>query len=441
VRRLIFECFRHKSTDTNCEDCATNAKYELAFCYYVGFGTRRNIELAQHWVSQCGRTLECLEDETDEVVDFDSNRNKRMAQFGLNGFDMIMDHVNEYRKSNYNTDSVLEDYKREILDLTSSFQQQPLVTAGLRATLAAILASSGNSRDAIHEYKKLIEFFDNSAEHGPNHASSLSLRCRLADLLRLEGNIHEAESVIRSVLKIKNTTYDEADATGLENCATLGAIIFDAERYEEALEIFRAVREATARLLGTEHVQTLIAMANLACAYRELGMLEEAEELDLAVLERKKIFIDEKGGHHYTYITSMANLALTYTRQNRWDEARKLELAVIQERTKQLGSDHPSTLIAYKNLAYTYFEQDKFREAKDMFEMVISGQESRLGATHPQTLNSLESLANVYFKQGRMVEGKKILMSSLPAVLGNHEYRHPLTKRYLNACEKAKMEP
>ncbi|KAF1828470.1 hypothetical protein BDW02DRAFT_512229 [Decorospora gaudefroyi] len=49
----------------------------------------------------------------------------------------------------------------------------------------------------------------------------------------------------------------------------------------------------------------------------------------------------------------MANLAATYRNQGRWDEAEKLEVQVIETSKMKLGADHPSTLASINNLAYT----------------------------------------------------------------------------------------
>ncbi len=47
----------------------------------------------------------------------------------------------------------------------------------------------------------------------------------------------------------------------------------------------------------------------------------------------------------------MHNLALTYQRQGRWDDAEKLEVEVINARKENLRAYHPDTLTAMNNLA------------------------------------------------------------------------------------------
>ena len=51
--------------------------------------------------------------------------------------------------------------------------------------------------------------------------------------------------------------------------------------------------------------------------------------------------------HHYAEHTdtlrSMENLAATYRNQGRWNEAEQLEVQVMEKRKKLLGAEHPDT--------------------------------------------------------------------------------------------------
>ncbi|KAK3367283.1 hypothetical protein B0T24DRAFT_509941, partial [Lasiosphaeria ovina] len=53
-------------------------------------------------------------------------------------------------------------------------------------------------------------------------------------------------------------------------------------------------------------------------------------------------------------LASMANLASTYSKQGRWEEAEKLELQVMETSKAKLGADHYGTLASMHNLALTY---------------------------------------------------------------------------------------
>ena len=84
-------------------------------------------------------------------------------------------------------------------------------------------------------------------------------------------------------------------------------------------------------LFRSEHPDTLTSMANLAVTYRNQGRWNEAEQLDIQVMDmRKKVL----GAEHPDTLTSMANLAVTYRDQGRRNEAEQLDIQVMDKRKK-----------------------------------------------------------------------------------------------------------
>ena len=56
-------------------------------------------------------------------------------------------------------------------------------------------------------------------------------------------------------------------------------------------------------------------------------------------------------------LTSMANLASTFWSQGQWEEAEELEVEVMETRKDKRRADHPSTLSSMANLAFTWRNQ------------------------------------------------------------------------------------
>jgi hypothetical protein len=84
-------------------------------------------------------------------------------------------------------------------------------------------------------------------------------------------------------------------------------------------------------------------MNNLASTYRDQGRWEEAEELEVQVMETSLRVIDAE---HPDTLTSMANLASTYGNQGRWKEAEELDVLVMETSLRVLGAEHLNTLMA-----------------------------------------------------------------------------------------------
>ena len=67
----------------------------------------------------------------------------------------------------------------------------------------------------------------------------------------------------------------------------------------------------------------------------------------------------------------MANLASTYRQQGRWNEAEQLQVQVMDMRKKLLGAEHPDTLTSMANLASTYWQQGRWNEAEQLQVQVM----------------------------------------------------------------------
>jgi hypothetical protein len=99
--------------------------------------------------------------------------------------------------------------------------------------------------------------------------------------------------------------------------------------------------ETSGRVLGEEHLSTLISMANLASTYRNQGQWKEVEELSVQAIEmRRGVFGDE----HPATLNSMAHLAWTYLNQGRWGEAKEVQMQVMGASKRVLGAEHLDTL-------------------------------------------------------------------------------------------------
>ena len=90
----------------------------------------------------------------------------------------------------------------------------------------------------------------------------------------------------------------------------------------------------------------------------------------------------------------MANLAFTYRNQGRWDEAEKLEVNVMNARKAKLGSDHPYTLTSIANLTCTYRNQGRWDEAERLEVDVMNARKAKLGSDHPDTLSTSGNIGN-----------------------------------------------
>jgi Tetratricopeptide repeat len=77
--------------------------------------------------------------------------------------------------------------------------------------------------------------------------------------------------------------------------ASLAATYWNQGRWKDAEKLEVYVMEASQRVLGEEHPDTVTAISNLAATYWNLGQWKDAEDLDYKLQARKSYDISEPG--------------------------------------------------------------------------------------------------------------------------------------------------
>jgi hypothetical protein len=87
----------------------------------------------------------------------------------------------------------------------------------------------------------------------------------------------------------------------------------------------------------------------------------------------------------------MGNLGLIFQKQKRWQEAEELEVHVMEARKRVLGLEHPETLASIANLAHTYSHRGRTEEAKEMMMQLSALHSRRLGEDNRHAENLASS--------------------------------------------------
>ena len=187
--------------------------------------------------------------------------------------------------------------------------------------------------------------------------------------------------------------------------ARMGVYYWEQGRSDEAEELEVQVLELRKEVIGEKHPDTITAMANLASTWWQQGRSEEAEQLEVQVLELRKEVLGEK---HPDTISAMASLAATWRQQGRSEEAEQLEVEVLELRKEVLGEKHPGTLSAMASLAATWRQQGRSEEAEQLEVQVLELRKEVLGEKHPGTISAMANLAATWRQQGRSEEAEQL---------------------------------
>ncbi|KAJ5369967.1 uncharacterized protein N7496_006059 [Penicillium cataractarum] len=191
----------------------------------------------------------------------------------------------------------------------------------------------------------------------------------------------------------------------VDSTAMLATAYWREGRWEEAEKLQVQVIEIRKTKLGEDHPDTLTSIANLASTYRDQGRWEEAEQLEVQVMEMSKMKLGED---HPDTLSSIGDLALTYSDKGRWEEAEQLQLQVMEKSRMKLGEHHPATLTSMANLALTLWNQGRWEEAEKLEVQVMETRKKQLGEDHPDTLISMANLASTFSDQGRWEEAEEL---------------------------------
>ena len=236
---------------------------------------------------------------------------------------------------------------------------------------------------------------------GIHTQQSADIKERIGFFLQIDGKYTDSSRLLLQALEIQRVI------SGADHPSTLVAMNNLAVAYRaqgktaEAAALHEEVLEKRKRILGDDHPSTLMTMSNLAVTYWAQGKMADVATLHEEVLERRKRIL---GDDHPDTLMTMNNLAETYREEGKTAEAATLHEEVLEKSKRILGDDHPSTLMTMNNLAVTYRAQGKTAEAAALHEEVLEKRKRILGDDHPDTLMTMNNLAETYWAQGKTAD-------------------------------------
>ncbi|KAI3106053.1 hypothetical protein CBS147331_6762 [Penicillium roqueforti] len=237
------------------------------------------------------------------------------------------------------------------------------------------------------------------------------------------GSISVAEDMAAMSRKQRMKISGAEDKDTLDSTAMLAEVYQLEGQWEEAEQLQLQVMETSKTKFGAYYPDTLASMNNLASTLQNQGRWEEAEQLQLQVTEISKTKL---GADHPNTLASMNNLASTLQNQGRWEEAEQLQLQVMETSKIKLGMDHPDTLLSMANLASILWSQGRWEEAEQLQLQVMETSKTKLGADHPNTLTGMANLAFTWKATGQHTKAIDLLRTCVlkeQRVLGpSHPY-------------------
>ena len=213
-----------------------------------------------------------------------------------------------------------------------------------------------------------------------------------------------------------NTTTEDHDLlTTLALKDNLGAALTKQGKYSEAATLLREVLKTRESLnQSPTSPGMLCTMNNLAAALHHQGHLASAESLHRRVLESQTQTV---GISHPSTLTSMHNLAAVLAHQagpdHDKDNAKFSEAAEVLQQALQLsqeanGPRSPPTLRMMGQQVDILLGQEKYEEAEGLAREVLALRREVLRAQHPEIARAMQSLGLALGKLGKVDEAEAL---------------------------------
>lgn len=219
------------------------------------------------------------------------------------------------------------------------------------------------------------------------------------------GNYAVGLELIARATEVSKTTFGIGHRLTWLSMNTLASILISQWRFEEAEVIELQLLEILKTELGDEHPDTLSTMHNLAKVFIPQGRYEEAEVLLERVLKNRQKLL---GDHHLDTVHCMDSLPELYWLRGRYNEAEELEARILQIRKELLGDGHPDTLQCKDSIVTALQHQGRHSEIVKLEAQVLQIRKELFGDKHPKTLQSMGYLTAALHGQGRYSEAEKL---------------------------------
>lgn len=183
-------------------------------------------------------------------------------------------------------------------------------------------------------------------------------------------------------------------------------------RFDAAEAPQRLALEQRQRLLGDEHLLTLISLRGRGSLQLKKGLRQEAEaDLRTVATTMQRVL----GDHHPQTLSSQLRLGEALQAQGRFDEALEHAQATLDASRRTLGEDDPTTLAAKLALGNILFRLQRYSEVEATYRDALHGNQRVFGNEHPKTWKPMSNLAVFFNSTGRYDEAEVLLSQVLSA--------------------------
>jgi eukaryotic-like serine/threonine-protein kinase len=250
-------------------------------------------------------------------------------------------------------------------------------------------------------------------ELGEDHRDTLTSLHNLADTLRAQNKLAEAEPLFRQALAGKVRVLGAENEDTLNSRENLAILLAQQRKFGEAESSLREILAARSRGRAEDNLPMSTSLINLSSVLAMQGKFADAEA---SLRQGLDGYRRKHGEEHPETLTAMHNLGAILLEQKKFSEAEPVIRRATESRSRVLGPDHPNTLKSQHNLADLYRGKGKLAEAEAQLREVVERRRRVHGEGHPTTMNSVAALAGIFQEQRRFAEAEALLLAGYKAL-------------------------
>jgi len=384
--------------------------FQLAFCYYVGFGTPIDEEEANRWLGKCHNalSLEVLQKE----VNFIKEDLNPMRYKNLETQISPLQYLDYYQRSE-NLSDVQVVYESCVSNAEERFGEAHPISVFFGYLLGWILLRKGDYKQSYERHAKTVRICEETL--GPKHPDTVRaidaqvivakagkmydvsdhLGRKLLDAKRKRPKPEEDRSTVAGLERLKDgylaqwrwweadeakEQLTEARVIEIKKTIDLDSVkkhvdelweCWHSKRLEEALELATKVQDETVNFLGEEHPTALMAMDLLASVCEKYG-----DWAAVGRISRRARIIreDALGVEHPDTLRTRNNriYACLYGKDNRPWPALQWLADAIEVECRVLGYYNEHTLYALHEMASTLWGMTSDEEVQEMKDEAVA---------------------------------------------------------------------
>ncbi len=302
---------------------------------------------------------------------------------------------------------------RDLLDrgaerITEELEDQPLVQARLRASMARIYSELGLLDQAMPLVDAVLE-----TSEGDLVSDDVTLADSLTDLitpLKLAADLDRAERCARQALELRRRGLGPRHRKVATSVNHLATVIQDRGNDEGALGLYQEALEIVREQDEVDELAAAEFSCNLAYTFENLGNGDAAEPLYRNALE---VHLRLVGDDHPKTLTLMNNLAHLLYQKKDFVQAGEMARNALEGKRRVLGPDHPEVALSFNTLGMVLTAQGDLAEAEACYRETVRILRQALGPDHPNVAMIMVNISALASSQGRAEEALEIVLEAI----------------------------